>query len=173
MTRLIAEPQVRGQTYDATLLLGLVNETDGPFIGHITEIGLAESQRSGYFTAGIAAPYAELVLKDSYSPEISCYDTKLIVAGLIDAIGKVDNNVEGLDVYSIPSTRTVEPLTLAERQATREMPLSLDFTEELDEVKERVEFWDDFYKRMEAQRPPASQSETGSSGQQPYAAVAP
>ena len=134
VTRLIAELQVRGQTYDATLLFGLVNETDGPFIGHITEIRLTGSQRSGYFTAGIAAPYAELVLKDSFSPEVSCYDVKLIVAGLIDAIGKVDNDVEGLDVYSIPSTRTVEPLTLAERQATREMPLSFDFTEEIDEV---------------------------------------
>jgi 20S proteasome alpha/beta subunit len=71
----------RGLTYDATLLFGMIDIGNRPVIGHIMPSGLVEVKYDGYFTAGIAAPYAEIVLKDSYEARISVEDAKLIVGG--------------------------------------------------------------------------------------------
>ena len=150
VSRLAAELTVRGLEYDATLLLGMIDSNNHPFIGHITGNGLTESKRSGYFTAGIGAPYAEMVLKDSFSLSLTCEDARLIVAGLIDAIGKVDNDVEGLDVFSISSASAdVVSLTQAERQALSFHPLSFDFKDDLQEIKEEIIRWQELEKSME------------------------
>ena len=145
VSRLRASLNGIGLVYDATLLFGMIDDTNKPVIGHITTSGLTELKEDGYFTAGIAAPYAEIVLKDSYSPKINIEDAKLIVGGLINTIGKVDNDVEGMDVFYISTSENiVKALTWSERQALEdENMFSIDFRRDVDKVKERVNHWDD------------------------------
>lgn len=140
----------RGLEYDATILFATIDTDDKPTIGHITPTGVTEMRQKGYFTTGIAAPYAELVLQDSYSDDISIQDAKLIVGGLIQKIGKVDNDVEGMDVFIIPiNTRRAAEIAWAERQAIETEPLSFNFKDELDELRREVLYWQKFQKRAE------------------------
>lgn len=131
----------RGLEYDATLLFGMIDTNSKPVIGHIIPTGLTEIANQGYFTTGIAAPYAELVLKDSYSSQMSIEDAKLIVGGLIEKIGKVDNDVEGTDVFCISADNKATELTWEERTAIGDKPLSFDFKNELNELKDSVDHW--------------------------------
>jgi 20S proteasome alpha/beta subunit len=167
-----ASLNARGIMNDSILLFGMINLNDEPVVGHITPMGLTETRRSGYFTAGIAAPYAEMVLQDSFHEELNIQDAKLIVGGLIVKIGQVDNGVEGMDVLTISSqSRSAEEISFAERQAIETTPLSFDFSEELDEVKEEIEYWLAWEEQRERAKqgtdngpPPASQLGTDSNG---------
>lgn len=138
----------RGVEYDATLLFGTIDVNEKPTIGHITRSGVTELKNQGYFTTGIAAPYAEIVLKDSYSLNMSIQDAKLIVGGLIQKIGEVDNDVEGMDVFFISiKDKQVKELTWAERQGIRVEPLSFNFKKELDDLKQAIEDWQEYSDR--------------------------
>lgn len=145
ITRLKWSLSERGLTYDATLLYGMIDTDSSPVIGHIMPTGLVETKYQGYFTAGVGAPYAEMVLKDSYSPAITVEDAKLIVGGLIDKIGQVDNDVEGMDVSYISSIdEQIYSLSWSERQAvTGEDKFSFDLKTNLDNVKKTIKYWDD------------------------------
>lgn len=138
----------RGIDLDVAILFAMVD--DGcSYIGHIIPTGLTEVNYRGYFTAGIAAPYAELVLHDTYSPELSVGDAKLIVAGLIDRIGKVDNDVEGMDVFYIQAAGgSAQCLSLAERQGLNTAPFSFDLRSDLDAVKASIQRWEQIYESM-------------------------
>ncbi len=150
IARLQARLSDRGIDYNATLLFAMVDIDDKPIIGHITPSGVTEMRNEGYFTTGIAAPYAELVLQDSYSPDMIVDDAKLIVGGLIDRIGKVDNDVEGMDVFSMSlKDKKVKGLTEAERQGLEQEPLSFNFKEELEDLREAVREWQSFLDQME------------------------
>jgi len=140
----------RNLIYDATLLFGMI-DAHKPVIGHITSSGLVELKYEGYFTEGIAAPYAEIVLKDSYSKDMSVDDAKLIVGGLIEKIGKVDNDVEGMDVFYMASTdERIDGLTWEERQAViSEDSFSFDFKRNLENVKSNIEYWKNLLKKPE------------------------
>jgi 20S proteasome alpha/beta subunit len=141
----------RGVNYDATLLFGVIDLNGKSAIGHITPSGLTELKTQGYFTTGIAAPYAEIVLKDSYSREMTIEDAKLIVGGLIEKIGMVDNDVEGMDVFSLSTKdKQVKELSWAERQGIKMKPLSFDFREELDDLKREIKDWQEWEERWEA-----------------------
>lgn len=144
----------RNMEYDATLLFGMIDIGNRPTIGHIMPSGLVELKYEGYFTTGIAAPYAEIVLKDSYDKNLTIEDAKLIVGGLIDKIGKVDNDVEGMDVYCISSqTEAIVQLSWEERNAvTSEATFSLDLKKDLENVKSNVKYWTDFMNRMSKKR---------------------
>jgi len=131
----------RAIEYDATLLYGTIDLDKKPTIGHITSTGLTETKNEGYFTTGIAAPYAEMVLQDSYSKNMDIQDAKLITAALIDRIGKVDNDVEGVDVILLNSKNKIAKLSWAERQGIEEEPLSFDFTDELDDLRRVIGEW--------------------------------
>lgn len=148
--RIVTRLAVKGLDYDAVILFA-TTDTDGtPTIGHITPSGVTEMRTQGYFTTGIAAPYAELVLQDSYSQDISIDDAKLIVGGLIWRIGMVDNDVEGMDVLTIPkNTKKATTLTWAERQAIEVETLSFNFRDELDELKAEIDYWQKFRKKMD------------------------
>lgn len=153
ISRLRLKLSDRGLTYDATLLFGMIDTGDRPVIGHVMPSGLVEVKYDGYFTAGIAAPYAEIVLKDSYSMDISVTDAKLIVGGLIDKIGKVDNDVEGMDVFYISATdEQIDGLTWSERNAvTGEDSFSFDFKRNLESVKKVVKYWDELLEKGQEQ----------------------
>ncbi len=155
VSRLQARLANKGLEYDATLLFGMIDIRDAPVIGHIVPTGLTEMGHEGYFTAGIAAPYAELVLKDSYSPQISIEDAKFIVGGLIEKIGKVDNDVEGMDVFSISvSDKKIKALTQAERQAIGQTAFSFNFKHELEDLKKTVETWNHLFKQLQQEEKP-------------------
>lgn len=140
----------RGVNYDATLLFSAIDLNGKPTIGHITPSGVTELKTQGYFTTGIAAPYAEIVLKDSYSRQITIEDARLIVGGLIEMIGTVDNDVEGMDTFSLSTKdRQVKELSSAERQGIKLKPLSFDFKEELDDVKREIKDWQEWEARIE------------------------
>lgn len=151
ISRLEYELRKKGIEYDATLLFGTIDVDGKPIIGHITPSGVTEIKNKGYFTTGIAAPYAELVLRDSYTPKMTIGDAKLIVGGLIDKIGKVDNDVEGMDVFSVSTkdAQKVEGLSSAERSGIEEKPLSFNFKEELDSLKEAVREWQELFDKLE------------------------
>lgn len=153
ISRLRLKLSDRGLTYDATLLFGMIDIGNRPVIGHIMPSGLVEVKYDGYFTAGIAAPYAEIVLKDSYSKDIGVTDAKLIVAGLIDKISKVDNDVEGMDVFYISTVNEqIDGLTWSERSAvTGEDSFSFDFKRNLEDVKRIVKYWDDLLEKRQEQ----------------------
>ena len=147
ISRLQSRLSDRGILYDADLLFGMIDMGNKPTIGHITLSGLTEMRNQGYFTTGIAAPYAELVLQDSYAPDMGIEDAKLIVAGLIERIGKVDNDVEGMDVFSISVTnKKVQGLTTAERRGIEQEPLSFNFKEELEDLRQAVSHWQQFFE---------------------------
>jgi 20S proteasome alpha/beta subunit len=136
LRRMLAE---RALDYDADLLFGMVDTDNRPFIGHITASGLTETRVTGYYTTGVGAPYAELVLQDSYSENINVEDAKLIVGGLIEKIGTVDNDVEGMDVFWIATRdRQVGKLAWWERMGISREPLSFDFREELSDLKGEI-----------------------------------
>jgi 20S proteasome alpha/beta subunit len=140
----------RGVNYDATLLFSAIDLNGKPTIGHVTPSGVTELKTQGYFTTGIAAPYAEIVLKDSYSRQITIEDAKLIVGGLIEKIGTVDNDVEGMDTFSLSAKdKQVKELSWAERQGIKTQPLSFDFKEELDDLRREIRHWQEFEARME------------------------
>ena len=146
LRRILAE---RGLDYDADLLFGMVDIDNKPFIGHITPSGLTETRTVGYYTTGVGAPYAELILQDSYEPTISTEDAKLIVAGLIEKIGTVDNDVEGVDVSWISARdKQVAKLAWWERTGISRKPLSFDFREELGDLKEEIERLKDFAMKV-------------------------
>lgn len=148
ISRLQARLNERGLDYNTTLLFCLIDVGDKPVIGHITPSGLTEMSYSGYFTTGIAAPYAEIVLKDSYSPKMTIEDAKLIVGGLIEKIGAVDNDVEGMDVVSLSAKdKQVKELSWAERQGIQTQPLSFNFKEELDDLKQAIDDWQEFQEK--------------------------
>lgn len=153
ISRLQSRLADRGLEYDATLLFGMIDVNDTPVIGHTIPSGLTEMEHKGYFTTGIAAPYAELVLQDSYVPIISVADAKLIVGGLIERIGKVDNDVEGMDVFSIcVKVNEIEELTWAERRGIEQEPLSFNFKEELDDLRKAIGTWQRFADYQEKVR---------------------
>lgn len=151
ISRLRLKLSDRGLIYDATLLFGMIDPGNRPVIGHIISSGLVELKYEGYFTAGIAAPYAEIVLKDSYSKDLVMEDAKLIVGGLIEKIGKVDNDVEGMDVFCMSSfNEEIIGLTWEERQAVvAEESFSFDFKRSLEDVKRKVKYWEDILKKPE------------------------
>jgi 20S proteasome alpha/beta subunit len=141
----------RGLTYDATLIFGMIDVGNKPVIGHILPSGFVEIKYEGYFTTGIAAPYAEIVLKDSYSKDISLEDAKLIAGGLIEKIGKVDNDVEGMDVFCISVIdEQINELTWSERHAvSEENSFSFDFKRSLEDVRKVIKHWDDLLEEAE------------------------
>lgn len=142
----------RGLQYDATLLFGMIDIYDKVIIGHITPSGLTETKNQGYFTTGIAAPYAEIVLKDTYLPEITIEEARLIVGGLINRIAQVDNDVEGMDVFYIfkGKDRDIEELNWAERHALDEKDaFSFNFKGELQTVKRKVDYWQKLLEKYE------------------------
>jgi 20S proteasome alpha/beta subunit len=163
VSRLTARLASIGLIYEAILLFGMIDADNKPVIGHIMSSGFTETKYQGYFTAGIAAPYAELVLKDSYSPEMGIEDARLIVAGLIEKIGKVDNDVEGMDVFSILVTdKQIKQLTFAERQAvSAEGSFSFDFKRNLDALKGKVNYWNELLDkyRQKTEKSPEGKSE--------------
>lgn len=140
-----------GLGYDATLLFGMIDTDNKPVIGHITPTALTEIKNQGYFTTGIAAPYAEIVLKDSYSPQMGTEDAKLIVGGLIQKIGEVDNDVEGLDVFCIAvKDKQVKELTWPERHSlTTDGAFSFNFKRELEQLKKNIKLWQKLWKDAE------------------------
>lgn len=145
----------RGLQYDATLLFGMIDIYSKVVIGHITPSGLTETKNQGYFTTGIAAPYAEIVLKDTYSSEISIEEAKLIVGGLINKIAQVDNDVEGMDVFYILTVdeKDVKELNWAERQGIVEKNgFSFNFKLELQAVKKNVDYWQKFLESYEKEK---------------------
>ena len=151
ISRLQSRLADRGLNYDAALLFAMIDVNNKPVIGHITSSGFTEMKHEGYFTTGIAAPYAELVLKDSYSPSISVEDARLIVGGLIEKIGEVDNDVEGMDVLFISlKDKEVKELAWADRQGIKMKPLSFNFKDELDELKQAIKDWQEFLDRKGA-----------------------
>lgn len=143
----------KGLTYNATLLFGMIDR-GVPVIGHIMPSALVELKYDGYFTAGIAASYAEMVLKDSYSKDITIMETKLIIGGLIEKIGKVDDDVEGMDVFSISAIdESIEGLTWEQRNAiSSEDSFSFDLKQNLPAVKTKIEYWIDLLKKAESKR---------------------
>jgi 20S proteasome alpha/beta subunit len=150
----------RGIDLDVAILFAMV-DNGSPYVGHVIPAGLTEIRYTGYFTTGIAAPYAELVLHDTYSPELSVGDAKLIVAGLIDRIGKVDNDVEGMDVFYIQAADgTAQPLTLADRQGLNFAPFSFDLRGDLDAVKASIQRWEQIYESMARRRAKAEDNQS-------------
>ncbi len=142
----------RGFNYDAVLLFGMVDVDGRPFIGHVTPSGLTETRNTGYYTTGVGAPYAELVLQDSYSDNISIEDAKLLVASLIEKIGRVDNDVEGMDVYWIvDQDKKAQNLTWWERMGVGRAPLSFNLKDELDELKQSVELFKSAWDKAAAE----------------------
>lgn len=162
----------RGLNYDAVLLFGMVDVDGRPFIGHVNPSGLTETRNTGYYTTGVGAPYAELVLQDSYSDDIGVEDTKLIVASLIEKIGKVDNDVEGMDVFWIDDrAKKAEKLEWWERMGVDREPLSFNLRDELDKLKASVtqykNIWDQYVaeaeekERKEAEEAEAAEDQKG------------
>jgi 20S proteasome alpha/beta subunit len=150
ISRLQSSLNEKGIQYDVTLLFGTIDIDGKPTIGHITTSGLTETKNDGYFTTGIAAPYAELVLQDSYSPSINVEDAKLIVGGLVQKIGQVDNDVEGMDVFTILKTdKKFKELSWAERRAIEEEPLSFNFKDELDALKAKIAYWQKLLEKVQ------------------------
>jgi 20S proteasome alpha/beta subunit len=144
----------RGLTYDATLLFGMIDRGT-PVIGHIMPSALVELKYDGYFTAGIAASYAEMVLKDSYSKNTTIMDTKLMIGGLIEKISKVDDDVEGMDVFSMSTVdeRIDDGLTWEERNAiTSEDMFSFDLKQNLPTVKANIKYWTDLLEKAESKK---------------------
>lgn len=149
ISRLEYDLRKKGIEYDATSLFGTIDIDGKPTIGHITPSGVTEIRNQGYFTTGIAAPYAELVLKDSYALEMSVEDARVIIGGLIEKIGKVDNDVEGMDVFYISvADRKVKELAEWERMGIAGNPLSFNFKEELDDVKKAISRWREILKTL-------------------------
>ncbi len=150
ISRLESRLSERGLEYNATLLFGMIDTDDKPVIGYVIPTGLTEIRNEGYFTTGIAAPYAELVLKDSYTPQMSITDARLIVGGLIEKIGNVDNDVEGMDVsYISVANKEVKELTWSERQGIKDNPPSLNFGRELDKLKKAIDGWHKLMKQWD------------------------
>jgi 20S proteasome alpha/beta subunit len=150
----------KGIDLDVAILFGMVD--DGcPYIGHVIPTGLTEVRYTGYFTTGIAAPYAELVLHDTYSPALSVEDTRLIVAGLIDRIGKVDNDVEGMDVFYIQAADgETQALTPAERQGLNFAPFSFDLRGDLNTVRAAIQRWEQLYESVARRRGKAEEDQS-------------
>jgi len=150
ISKLQARLGEKGIEHDAVLLFGTIDIDGKPTIGHIIPSGLTETENEGYFTIGIAAPYAELVLQDSYSSDMSIEDAKLIVGGLIQKIGQVDNDVEGMDVFFIPiATKKCVELTWAERHGIEDAPLSFNFKDELEPIKKEIIEWQRMVQRVQ------------------------
>ncbi len=93
-------------------------------------------------------------MQDSYDTELKVADARLIIGGLIERTGKVDNDVEGMDVYSITAkSNKVEGITWAERQGIEREPLSFNFKEELDDLKDKSDRWQKLYHETEDESP--------------------
>jgi 20S proteasome alpha/beta subunit len=155
ISRLRLKLSDKGLTYDATLLFGMIeNIGNRPVIGNILPSGLVEIKYDGYFTTGIAAPYAEIVLKDSYSKDITIEDAKLIVGGLIEKIGKVDNDVEGMDVFYISEIdESIGELIWEERNAISSGDsFSFDLKQNLPNVKTNIKYWSDLLEKAKTRR---------------------